>query len=380
MEAVSPNVLEIDLNTRIFGETEDIYVVRPGASHSLYDAFQAENAVFLDFPGMVLNPTQKPKNTKELREIVMRAIAIRDFHTSKAETRPSDDLADYDGKASGRRLGRYIGAIERLYYDLPLGTLIVIPSKTDVGDVLFAEITGPVEIRKTVKRYPNEAVMVRPVRWLGRKQRASFKPKLRGLLSRPDPVMQLDRTCRDEVLKAAFKQYVFNDLNSTRLMTSEDDFSILDDLNIQLLTNYVAGLIALSEDDDPVDGNVRLFEALEALEERPYVIPEMDQSISSPGFQRIYGSHISALVIGAVITAALAVPAAAQTPEVRIKNSAMLAADPCSLHVQETYNSAMRLASKDDFDKLCERIKKTKENTGLTTSMSAKTRSSKHKK
>jgi hypothetical protein len=139
-----------------------------------------------------------------------------------------------------------------------------------------------------------------------------------------------------------------------------------------LVTNYVAGLLAVAEANEHAEGPVHLFTALEALEQTPDVIPEMDQSISSPGFQRIYGSHISALVIGAVITAALAAPAAAQTHQVRITNSAMLAENPCAVQVQEAYKQAMRLASKDDFDNLCARLGKTKEKTGLRTSMIAK--------
>ncbi|MFC6908173.1 hypothetical protein ACFQGS_04555 [Novosphingobium lubricantis] len=40
-------VFEIDIETRILGENEDMYVVRPGASFSLYDDFIRESAIFL---------------------------------------------------------------------------------------------------------------------------------------------------------------------------------------------------------------------------------------------------------------------------------------------------------------------------------------------
>ncbi len=55
------HIIEIDIATRIIGEDEDMYVVRPGASYSLYDDFRREGAVFLDFPDLPFSIENKPR-------------------------------------------------------------------------------------------------------------------------------------------------------------------------------------------------------------------------------------------------------------------------------------------------------------------------------
>ena len=364
-------VIEVDIATRLFGDKEDIYVVRPGISFSLYNDFRRENAVFLDFPDLPFALDNRPSSSVTVREIVARSIALRDWHRRKLSDEPSRDQKDYKGQATGKRVGAYIGAIQRLYYELPVGTIIIIPSKTYVGDVLFAELSGPTERREAARAYTGEQMLVRPVRWLGEKQKASLSADLRASLGQPTPVMQLPRSQRGEVLRAAFKQYVFEGVHSTRLTTTQEDFSILDDLNIQLFTNYFAGLLAATEGNPKDAGSVDLDKALAILRQHRDLIPELDQSISSPGFQRMYSGHIAPLVIGAVMTAALSGVAFAQTPDIRIKNSAMLAKDPCAVQVQAAVSDSIRLAYFDEFKRRCEALQQTRRATGLTTSMSA---------
>lgn len=390
-------IIDIDIATRIVGDNEDMFVVRPGVSYSLYGDFERENAVFLDFPDLPFALDQSPKATDVVREIVTRSLAIRDGHlnTDPNATPPSRDQADYKGAAIGRRVGAYIGAIQRLYYELPIGTIIIVPSsKSYIDDVAFAEITGPTERREAARAYPGEQMMVRPVRWLAKKQKASLSPELRAACGQPTPVMHLPRSLRDEVLKIAFKQYVFKGVNSTRISTTSQDFSIVDDLNIQLFNNYVAGLIAAREADVSDDRTLAITDALKYLADRRDLVPELDQSISSPGFQRLHGGQISPLVIGAMMSVALSVgpavlaammavalpsPASAQTPEIRVHNSAMLASDPCAVQVQERINGSMRIAHYDEFLEMCAALKRTKEDTGLSTSMKVKVHTEKIK-
>jgi hypothetical protein len=370
-------VIEVDIATRIVDDNEDMYVVRPGASYSLYDDFLRENAVFLDFPDLPFSLEQKPRASTIVREIVTRSVAIRDWHLGKLANEPSRDQTKYRGAATGRRVGAHIGAIQRLYYELPVGTVLVIPSKSYIGDVLFVEITGPTERRKAVKAYPLEDMMVRPIRVLARKQKASLSPELRGMLGQPTPVMHIARSLRDEILKISFEQYVFKELKSTKFTTSKADFSTLDDLNIQMFNNYVAGLVAAMEAGAKPDKPIGVMDAIGYLRERRDLVPDLDQSIASPGFQRLYNDHVTPLVIGALMTAALSGAAIAQTTEIRVKNSAMLKGDPCAVQVEEQVKGSMRLAHVDEFKKLCEAVKETKETTGLATSMKVKTKTKK---
>jgi hypothetical protein len=363
-------VFEIDIETRILGENEDMYVVRPGASFSLYDDFIRESAIFLDFPDLPLSLEVKPKAIPELRDIVARSLAIRDWHLGKADE-PQRDPKAHKGTGKGRRIGKYVGAIQRLYYDLPVGTVVVIPSKSYVGDVLFGEITGPVERREAATAYRGEQMMLRPVRWLGKRQKAALSPALRDLLGMPIPVMQIARELRDEIAKYAFKQYAFKTLSSTKITTSEEDFSTLDDLHIQMFSNYIAALLAADEAGVKPGANLTLMDSLKYLHARRDLVPELDQSISSPGFQRFYNDHIAPLVIGALMTLALSGEAFAQDANIRIQNSAMLKGDPCAVQVEERVRSSLRLAHFDEFQTMCKNLQETKQNTGLKTSMKA---------
>ena len=371
MTADEQQIIEVDIATRIVGDNEDMYVIRPGANFSLYEDFIRENAIFLDFPDLPFSLQQKPQASTITREIIARSIAIRDWHLGKLGNEPSRDQKDYQGTAINRRVGAYIGAIQRLYYELPIGTVLVIPSKTYIGDVLFVEITGPTEKRKAAKAYPDEEMMVRPIRVLAKKQKASLSAELRTALGQPTPVMQIARSLRDEILKFTFKQYVFNGLKSTKFTTSKADFSTLDDLNIQMFTNYVAGLLAAIEAQADPNTPLGLMEAIKYLRERRDLVPDLDQSISSPGFQRIYNDHIAPLVIGALMTVALSGSALAQSTEIRVKNSAMLKNDPCAVQVEERVRGSMRMAHFDQFLEMCVALKETKADTGLSTSMTA---------
>lgn len=364
-------IIEVDIATRFVREDEDMYVIRPGASFSLYDDFIREKAVFLDFPDLPFSLESKPKSTTTVREIITRSIGLRDWHLGKAAKEPSRRQEDYKGAATGRRVGAYIGAIQRLYYELPTGTVLLIPSKTYIGDVIFVELAGPPERREAAKAYPGEQMIVRPIRILARKQKASLSPELRSALGQPTPVMQIARSLRPEILKIAFKQYVFGDLKSTKLTTTKEDFSTLDDLNIQLFNNYIAGLLAALEADPDTINPIRMMDAITLLRGRRDLVPELDQDISSPGFQRLYQEHIAPLVIGALMTIALSGNVMGQSTEIRVKNSAMLDADPCAVQVEDRVRGSMRLAHFDEFKKMCEALKETQSETGLSTSMTA---------
>jgi len=371
MSETSTEYLEIDIATRVLGENEDIYVIRPGVNFSLYNDFQREHAVFLDFPDLAIDLNKRPDGKVPLREAVVRSMAVREWHLSgaPADKEPSRDLTAYSGKAAGRRIGRYVGAIERLVYDLPVGTILLVPGPGYISDVYIGEITGPAEWLPAADAYGPERMAIRRVRWLATKQKASFSKDLRDLLGRPDPLMSIDRSLRDEVLRFGYKQYIFEDTFSARLSTTEDDFSTLDDLRIQIFVNYVAGVLAADELGVVSKAGLTLDEALSYLAERRDLVPELAQNINSAGWQRLYSETIAPMVIAVLMTGALAGTAFAQSTEVRIRNSAALKADPCAVQVEKRVEGSMKLIHFDEFKKICEGAKKASEATGLRTSM-----------
>lgn len=217
----------VDIATRFLLPAEDIYIIRPGQDFSLYRSFLEHRVVFLDFPDLQLDPSA-PKPTREkLREAVVRSMRLRDWHRGgRVGAEPSRRPQDYRGEANGRRVGRYVGAVERLYYDLPKGTIIAVPGPGYFSDVLIGEL-GPVTTVNSVPLYPNEPMLARRIRWRGKRSKSSFSGPLRDRLQMPTPLMVVDRSLRRELLEAAFDQFSLGDTFSARIRVTNDDFSVL---------------------------------------------------------------------------------------------------------------------------------------------------------
>jgi hypothetical protein len=196
-----------------------------------------------------------------------------------------------------------------------------------------------------------------------------FSPELRARLGTPNPIMQLERSLREEVVRAVYDQYVFDDEYAARLTTSAADFSTLDDFNIQSFVNYVAGALA-AYDLGVRDRELTFDEALDYLEDNRDLIPELAQNINSPGFQRLYNSTITPIVIGVLLTLATGEPAVAAQPTLpQIVNSGAGSDDPCAIEVSARAEGAMKLMKLDEWKRVCERAQRAKTHTGISTSM-----------
>lgn len=368
-------VLEIDIATRFVEEDEDIFVIRPGAGFSLYPTFERESIVFLDFPGLELDFAKRPppQATTQLREQLVRSIRLRDWHKGGQQSKePARTLAAYRGKAAGRRLSRYVGDVGRLFYQFEPGTIVMIPGPGYISDVLIGTIVGPPEEVTNVGLYPGEKMPIRRVKWLGRKLKASFTPDLRKSLARPDPVMRIDIDHREEVLRAAFDQYAFEGTFAARLETTKTEFSTLDDFNLQSFTNFIAGVALAPDQPDSALGSVDLAAALGILAANPDAVPDLASNINSPGFLRLSSAKIVPLTIAVIMTAVLNTPVGAQTPEIRIRNSAALKTDPCAVQIEDQAHRVMKMSSSIELLRVCAQLRDAASKTGLKTAMSAK--------
>lgn len=367
-------IIEVDIATRFVGDDDDVYVVRPGKNYSLYETFRDDSIAFLDFPGLRLNFSRRPVTTEinSLREQIVRSMKLRDWHLGGRHGRePSRDMSAYRGKAKGRRLGRYVGDIGRLYYGFEPGTIIVVPGPGYISDVLIGVIVGAPEEVSDIKRYDGEIVAIRRVEWVGKKLKATFTPDLRTYLSRPDPIMRLDPDYHEEILRAAFGQYAINGEFSARLETTRADFSTLDDFNLQAFINFIAGVATASERGD-IDEELDLGDALAVLAAAPQDVPELASNINSPGYLRLTSGKIVPLTVAVIMSAVLATPAGAQTPEIRIRNSAALKNDPCAVQIEEQVRRVMRMSTTEDLLRVCAQMRDAAEKTGLKTAMPAR--------
>ncbi|TPG56342.1 hypothetical protein [Sphingomonas glacialis] len=363
------DAIRIDIATRIVASDEDFYIVRPGKGFTLYPDFSARSAVFLDFPDLDLAAFQAAGDTTLRREMAVRSMAIRDWHLGgRRGLPPSRDIAAYAGKSFRARLGHYVSAIDKLYFQLPDQTVVIVPGPGYWSDVLIGVLDGPALDFRDFTLYPEENLPGRRVRWLGRRQKASFSEAARDRLKNPHPLMQLERGLRDEFLRSAYDQYVIGDRYTARFRTESDDYSSLDDQDITSFVNYIAGIIAQLEEKGP-DQAVTEAEAIALLRQFRDRIPDLSTNISSPGFLRLLSERIDPVTIALFMALATSgiTPSTAQTIEVI--NSAGANHDACALKVSQQAKGAMSIMAFDDWQEHCHRLTDAAKNVHLKTSM-----------
>ena len=367
--------IEIDIATRVVGPEEDFFVVRPGKGFTLYDAFDRQSVVFLDFPDLDLEAFAAAARGSTLRrEMAQRSAIIRQWHLGKRKlSEPARDIQAYNGRAYKAQLGKHIAGIERLYFQLEPGTLIIVPPPSAYDNVLVGVLEGGVDTIRNVGIYPDEPIPVRRVRWLGRRPKGDFSPGARERLDNPNPLVQLDRSFREEFLRAGYDQFVIGPHFTARFRTEADEYSSLDDEDITSFVNHVAGLIAHYEEHGGVK-RVSAAEAASLLREMRDRVPELSVNISSPGFLRLLSARVDPVTIAAFMALAMSgmTPAAGQT--IKVVNSAAGPQDPCALVVSKQAEGAMTIMNFDETKVLCERLREAASHVQLRSSMKVRTK------
>lgn len=365
--------MKIDIATRVVSEDEDIYMIRPGEGYWLYDDFKRSSSIFLDFPQLeIVNDQGKNLSDRQLRQAVVRSMDLAQWYDNEKQgPRPDGSLSAYTGKDHRRRIGHYVGAIKTLYRDLRPGTIVVVPGEDYFGEVLIGEIVGNLRTYSHRNLYDGEQFLSRKVKWLRSKQRGTFSDELRALMGVPTPLIRIKRSLREEVIRAGYDQYVFGRGVSARLNTEEENFSTLDDYNIQSFVNYVTGvLIAV---DLGRTEKISFEEAIELLNEHPDLAMDLKLNINSKGFQRLLAENWKPLVAGTLLTGAVAMGASFalnQPDSVEIVNTRSPDNEDCRIEVQNAVSSSLALMYEKDFERVCKQARSVNQATGLSTIMS----------
>ena len=367
-------IVSVDIATRVVGTDEDIFVIQPGRSFWLYEHFLRRGYVFLDFPALFDNlPSQAPPTDEVLRRMIVRSEAFETwFDLGSKGPPPSSDLNDYIGKDKRRRLGRYVGAIKRLYWDIQVGTIVVVPGKHYDDDVMIGEISDETHVIQDDLIYGGAPLLARKVKWRNRKPKSAFSKKMRERFGTPNPLTLLDRSLRVEVLRAGFEQYAFEGEFTSRLNTTAAGFTSVDDYDIQTFVNYVCGILAAI--DKGYTTELSFDDAISLLRADRGAAVDLNLNINSPGFQRLVDDTIKPLVIGVLLSVATVGQGhAADAPmHVEISNSEAAENDPCTVQVSKRVEEAMQLMMLEEWIKVCKNARAAHKATGLATNMRVK--------
>lgn len=363
--------MKIDIATKVLGDEEDVYIVRPGEGYWAFDQMRKSSRIFLDFPDLKITPGGAFPSDERVRLHLVRSMTLREWYDDdKVGPKPSNDIKDFDDKAYRRRLGRYSGALKRLMFDLTPGTIIVMPDEGYYGRVYIGEIAGPAHLHSWNSIYEGEELVCRRVKWARWKARGEFSEEIRDLLGHTTPILQLPRSLRPEILRAGYDQYAYSDAFSARLNTEEEEFNTLDDLSIQQFLNYVTGVLIAVElgESEKIDYK----RAIRYVRENPHRAMELQQNINSPGFQRLIDKTVAPLAVAALLTLAIGAsdPSAIMAADTAIELVNSKAANhDCVIDVAERVAGARDLMMIDDWERLCAEISDVKDSTGISTTM-----------
>lgn len=370
----SEPIIEIDLRARVLNPDEEIYVLFPGEGYSQYEMFRSRRMAFLDFPGLTL---VNRNDLSDLKRKLARSDALRDWHQGRweeGEPAPSRNLSDYDSSRMSERRRTYAASIDKFYFGLPEGTIIVVPGPGGAfGEVLIGELRGgPVQAK--IPGYGDDTVPVRSVEWVATVPKRQFSDELIARLQLPIPLVLLDKTLRPEVVRKAYSNYIYGGEYVARISTTSQVFDSLDDYFIQSFVNYIAGTLAALEVTPQRDIRVDLRRALEELRARPELVPELTSNINSPGALRYITQDISSLVIVSFLAIALLAPDA-KASNIRVVNSAAPATDSCAYVVDQRVKQAFEIMDIPSLKAACEHAQAAAHKTGLKSSVIVRRRS-----
>lgn len=360
-------MIEIDIRTRVFSAQEQIHILFPGEGYRHFPFFERHSLVFLDFPGIEL-PGMRPRSPASLKAQVVRAEKVREWRAAndKALTEPSRDVSDYKSARHTARRTQYATALIKFAYDLPDGSVIVVPGPGPFGTVRVAELNGPLRWVK-VPGYGDDLVPARTVRWIASVPKRQFSENLINRLRLPIPLFIMERSLELEIIKLAYDNFVYGGEYVATFDTTNPIFDSVDDFNIQAFVNLVAGAIVALEEGEGKQ-KFDLDDALKVLSRHASQIPEMNSNINSPGFVRYITQDAKALIIATVMALALS-SSPLDASAFQIVNSAAGPDDPCAYVIDEKVKQAFEIMDIPSLQKACERARDASAKTGLKTTV-----------
>jgi hypothetical protein len=223
----------LDLNSKIIGPDAGAYVVFPGEDHAFYEAFQQQQAVFLDTPALELPPHPIDENSPDLLQRLMVSRSVRAWHlaqngSASKKQAPSRILADYNGYKWTRPRLVYRTALIGLLGEAKKGDVVVVPGPGYWSDVLIGELIGGPTDQVGVQvpeRYGKDLIPARRVKWLARRRKGALSSALIDRLQSPNPIFLLDRSLRPEVYNLAYGTYSVAADFAAQFRVTENEFT-----------------------------------------------------------------------------------------------------------------------------------------------------------
>ena len=363
-------MITIDLNARVLTEKHNVFVVRPGKGYGLYNDFAQTSSLIAELPTLALK-ANVPLDQQELRRQVNRSRAFRAWYRrgQPADDRPKRSLEDYSNEGGGNSASQLESVVRTYFEKIDLGDLVIVPPKSYMDDALIGEVTTSglePSTAKVPRRFGNEDLPSRSVRWIARMPKTDLPFSLLEALQKPNAAFLVERSLRGQFYKLAYGNYSLDDFYSGRFEVTSADFDTFDDVLLQAFFNFTAAntrAIAEGREQD-----VRGFPEAAFIDTGEY-LAQLQTNINSPGFIALLSQKITPLVASALLLVAVQVGTGAlaeiDAGTFVLRNSKAPQADVCTAEVERQVIRQIQLLGLDNWPAACEKAQEVVKRTGL---------------
>lgn len=303
-------MIKVDIATKIIAPETGIWVVFPGRSRRLLNAFHGHNAIFLETPGLDLRP-EKANDVAAIRQRVRMSHAIQQYLRATGPTKtPSRNPDSYeDGPLEDGSLTVLATNIRKMFAKMKVGDLIIVPDKL-FAPIYFAEVVSDFLAKDTIsiERYGNERIPVRKIRWLNDGVSRNLVPisLQQKYLSKPPAISAVGRSFQsDEFFKLAYPAFILAEKSAVimegpkydghnPLATHEANF---------LVAYFVSAFNAIENNKFEEFLSLGVKPAIESYFD-PSLIQSFTQNYNSPGKS---GLTAKSAILGAFVSVGIAV-------------------------------------------------------------------------
>jgi hypothetical protein len=213
----------LDPSVRVLDDNHQIFVLHPGQGKRFYSDFIANEAVFLDVPGIKFNEVPNI-DSEHVRSSLRMSRAISGWYRKgkPEDKKPSRNPSDYIAKTENLPASRFMTEVKELYTTAKTGDLVIIPGQGYNTQVYIGEFIGPLDADYTItsERYPFEPIPARKVKFLKTNlAKWQFGARLVRLMQNRQAIIKItqDDDVRD-VYEKAYGNYVWGDTSGSMLL------------------------------------------------------------------------------------------------------------------------------------------------------------------
>jgi len=290
----------IDLKANRIPESQIVWRLFPGTSYQFMLEFLEKNSGFLDFPLLDFDKKKPSECTDLIQRIAYSREMKKRFYKPEMNDDSTISLQDFKGAQETHNRARLKSAIINFYEKARIGDLIVMPEPMGLSSLHIGQITSnTIGYEGRFKKYSDSKIPSRSIRWISRRQENSVSAELSKSLRHPHPFTVLERSLYTEVLSIIHRSFSYS---HSHVATIENgaDFLDSDSALLGIISRLSASATEAVLEKIPELGGRGIINILISEPPIDYTCNQ-SSDIHSPGFTRLNGKSIAALVVVATL-------------------------------------------------------------------------------